>query len=451
MIDAVVIFNPEIELSELSVPNFEEKKEYNSTNPNMALGLYSPIIQINDKYFDHYSIASSIIEVGDFLPKLTISIRDEERILSNQASVTDAIIKLFVRSKNKDFKPIRQDYKITSFSKSDSMVYITAVLNLPDLFNEKIISFGKLSSFDTLKKIAKSLKLGFASNETSTNDVMCHICPSMSFVDFIQNDIVPSIYKDDNSFFKVFIDQFYYLNMIEVNKMVVTDGELKKITSIKEIALGDVMNGAEDDGTLEEFFLHNIDDFGRTNYIADYSNKNGIGGAIGGIGNKLYLQMYEKTSEEFKEFYIKPLLTEGSKEKYKTNEMSEEIVKTVHFGEQNTINVHRNYFAAKGLNEINLTSLLNYRMSVSLTTINPAIRCFMQIPIIIQNRDVDKFLHDTPDDENNNIEYNEKLKKDIIVDKFVSGFYISTKIRYIFTGTDIITMDIDCNKRDFAQ
>lgn len=451
MIDAVVIFDPEIELSELSVPNSEEKKEYNSTNPNKALGLYAPIIQINDKYFDHYSIKSSTIEVGDFLPKLVISIKDEERILSNQASVTDAIVKLFIRSKNKEFKPIRQDYKIISFSKMDSMVYITAVLNIPDLFNEKIVSYGKLSSFDTLKKIAKDLKLGFASNETSTNDEMCHICPSMSLVDFIQNDIVPSIYKDDNSFFKVFIDQFYYLNMIEINKMVVTDGEMQKITSIKEIALGDVMNGEEDEGTLEEFFLHNIEDFGRTNFITDYSNKNGIGSSINSIGSKLYLQMYEKTDEEFKEFYIKPLLTENSKEKFKSNEMTNEIVKTIHFGEQNNINVHKNYFAAKGLNEINLTSLLNYKLSVSLTTINPAIRCFMQIPIIIQNRDADQFLHDNPDDENNNLQYNEKLKKDIVVDKFVSGFYISTKIRYVFTGTNIITMDIDCNKRDFAE
>jgi len=451
MIDAVVIFNPEIELSELSVPNSEEKKEYNSTNPNMALGLYSPIIQINDKYFDHYSITSSVIEVGDFLPKLTISIKDDERILSNQAAVTDSIVKLFVRSKNKDFKPIRQDYKITSFSKFDSIVYITAVLNLPDLFNEKIISYGKLSSFDTLKKIAKDLKLGFASNETSTNDSMCHVCPSLSLSDFIQNDIIPSIYKDDSSFFKVFIDQFYYLNIIEINKMVVTDGELQKITSIKEIALGDVMNGEEDDGTLEEFFLHNIDDFGRTNFIADYNNKNSLGSAINSIGSKLYLQMYEKTDEEFKEFYIKPLLTEGSKEKYKTNEIINEIIKTVHFGEQNNINVHKNYFAAKGLNEINITSLLNYKLSVSLTTINPAIRCFMQIPIIIQNRDVDQFLHNDPNDENNDLQYNEKLKKEIVVDKFVSGFYISTKIRYIFTGMNIITMDIDCNKRDFAE
>lgn len=451
MIDAVVIFDPEIELSELSIPNPEEKPEYNSTNPNKALGLYSPIIQINDKYFDHYSITSSVIEIGEFLPKLIISIRDEERILSNQASVTDAIIKLFIRSKNKEFKPIRQDYKITSFSKSDSIVYITAVLNLPDLFNEKITSYGKLSSFDTIKKIAKDLKLGFASNETSTNDVMCHICPSMSLIDFIQNDIVPSIYKDDNSFFKVFIDQFYYLNMIEINKMVITDGELQKITSIKEIALGDVMNGEEDEGTLEEFFLHNIEDFGRTNFIINYSNKNGIGSAINSIGSKLYLQMYEKTDEEFKEFYIKPLLTENDKGKHKSNEMSDEIIKTIHFGEQDNINVHKNYFTAKGLNEINLTSLLNYKLSVSLTTINPAIRCFMQIPIIIQNRDVDQFLHDNPDDENNDLQYNKKLKKDIVVDKFVSGFYISTKIRYIFTGSNIITMDIDCNKRDFAE
>lgn len=450
MIDAVVIFDPEIELSELSVPNSEESAGYNGTNTNKSLGLYSPIIQINDKYFDHLSITSSNIEVGDFLPRLTVSIKDEERILSNQASVTDAIVKLFIRSKNKEFKPVRQDYKITSFVKSDSMVYITAVLNLPELFNEKISSYGKISSFDTLKKIAKDLKLGFATNETLTNDIMCRICPSISLMDFIQNDIIPSMYKDDNSFFKVFIDQFYYLNIIEINKMIVTDGELQKITSIKEIALGDVMNGEEDDGTLEEFFLHNIDDFGKTNYITNYTNKNGIGSSISGIGSKLYLQMYEKTDEEFKEFYIKPLLTEGSKEKYKTNEITDEIVKTVHFGEQDTINVHKNYFAAKSLNEINITSLLNYQLSVTLTTINPAIRCFMQIPIIIQNRDVDKFLHDDPDDEDNDIKYNEKLKKDIVIDRFVSGFYISTKIRYTFTGTDIITMNIDCNKRDFS-
>jgi len=280
---------------------------------------------------------------------------------------------------------------------------------------------------------------------------MCHVCPSMSFLDFIQYDILPSIYKDDNSFFKVFIDQHYYLNFVEINKMVVTDGELMKITEIKEMAIADVQNGQEDEGELKDFFLHNIDDLGRANFIVDYSNKNNIGSVINGLGSKLYLQMYEKTDEEFKEFYIQPLVTEGNKTPHKTNELSDKITKTIHFGEQNNVNVHKNYFAAKGLNEMNITSLSNYKISVTLTAINPAIRCFMQIPIIIQNRDVDKFLHDRPEDENNDTKYNDTLKKDIVIDKFVSGFYISTKIRYIFSEGNIITMNIDCNKRDFAE
>jgi len=93
---------------------------------------------------------------------------------------------------------IRGDYLIESVTGSptnntytsntqENIYTITGSLFIPGLYGDTIKSLPKLKSIDALKKIAQELKLGFATNEESTNDEMTWINPNTTVANFIKN------------------------------------------------------------------------------------------------------------------------------------------------------------------------------------------------------------------------------------------------------------------------
>ena len=91
-----------------------------------------------------------------------------------------------------------------------------------DLLNS---SKGKFSyngtSIDTLRAYAKWLCLGFATNEDNTDDKQIWIYTKYGSDDsgFTEN-ITAAAYKDDSSFFSIWIDLYYNLNFVNINKQL---------------------------------------------------------------------------------------------------------------------------------------------------------------------------------------------------------------------------------------
>jgi hypothetical protein len=82
----------------------------------------------------------------------------------------------------------------------ENIYTITGSLFIPGLYGDTIKALPKLKSIDALKKIAQDLKLGFATNEESTDDEMTWINPNTTVANFIKN-ITDRAYKNENSFF----------------------------------------------------------------------------------------------------------------------------------------------------------------------------------------------------------------------------------------------------------
>ena len=104
-------------------------------------------------------------------------------------------------------------------SNQENIYTITGSLFIPGLYGDTIKALPKLKSIDALKKIATDLKLGFATNEESTNDEMTWINPNSTVANFIKN-ITDRAYKNETSFFTSFIDVNYILNFINVDEDV---------------------------------------------------------------------------------------------------------------------------------------------------------------------------------------------------------------------------------------
>jgi hypothetical protein len=101
-------------------------------------------------------------------------------------------------------------------------------MKIPGLYAETNKSFPKDTSFNHLQDVAEFLKIGFASNETTTQDKMVRLCPYINLNEFL-DETVNSSYKDEDSFFCWFIDPYYYLNYVNLNKQFSLDDKTDPI------------------------------------------------------------------------------------------------------------------------------------------------------------------------------------------------------------------------------
>ena len=217
MKDIVKIFDPTIDLSldgNISIEDVEYgsggKKLDKPYRYSKYMGEYHPTVDINGFMFHRDAVINMELSVTGFLPTIILSVREQGGIFGSQHFPTDGdVIKLYIKSKNADFKPVRQNYRIlntdsTSTDKTGlkNIYTFTGVLDLPELSVDKIKSFPDKFSIDVLMEIAEELGLGFATNEPETDDKMTWICPNVSYIDFIQNDILSGSYKNDESFFE---------------------------------------------------------------------------------------------------------------------------------------------------------------------------------------------------------------------------------------------------------
>lgn len=441
MKDVVVIFDPSIDLTKHGKMKVEDIKQPvmhdSDVSQNKRVGRYSPFIDINGFQFDQETIESFELSVGkSFLPTLSCVIIDNFSNMSSNGVLTDDILKLFIRSENKDFKPIRQNYKIVSSSSSvgteRTRITIQAILNIDDFHNDMVRSFGKKTSFDTLQDIAKMFSLGFASNETKTDDEMVRICPNISIPEFLSTDLVPSMYKDDNSFFIVFVDQYYYLNVVEMNDLFDIHIDLRKIRESIKLGDRDFQESDEEKSDMTPFFLSNMQmKLSTENGISSYRIVNQIGNVVEN-GNKISMHFYDKTASEYKEFYQKNLETDG--DSFHTTDT--EIVKSVNFIEQYDENVHKNYYFAKMSNMLNRRSSTRFGLECNLMDVNNHLRVMQQVPIFIIK---EKWEKEREGDQSDELKF----------DNMLSGQYVSESLSYVYKQNGGFYTKVKCVKRDF--
>lgn len=352
------------------------------------LGLSSPYITINTLAFWDTSISEFLMDTSGFLPKVTFTIFDINQRLTNEFLPIDDIACIFIRSDNTDFSSVRQDFKITSFSKVYDDVYsVEAILHIPNLFNDEIYGH-KGTSFSCLKEIASLLGLGFASNIQDTNDSMYHICSNDNFKEFITNDILSYIYKDDRSFFVCYIDQWYYLNLIEVNCLLKKEIELNQTSWV---AGASTELHKEKEKNIESLFLSNLPDSdGRANFVNDYEIIN-----IGGMksiknGYRQNVIYYDKDKKSHQQYFIESLTTEGIDAddrviKGERNEDHTKNTRNIHFESLFLDNAHENYFFAKAFNRLNVEEINKFKVKFDMNGINFGLMNYMVIPIHISN------------------------------------------------------------------
>lgn len=236
---------PKLTPTKITVPDMDNVKGANSTkafSPDQSMeghasrrGSMTPIIQIGGLRLPESMVKSLSIWQNDLLPSITLSIIDTDGVFgAGIYPVADILISVFIRSQNEQLKSLSADYLITSISSvvvpNSNMTIYTFVgeLHVPKINGLYSKSYKDMTSLEALKKVADDLQLGFADNQPeNTNDKMTWLMPNYSYKSFIHH-IKKFAYRDDSNFFDCFVDRYYILNFINVEKMFAQDPELDK-------------------------------------------------------------------------------------------------------------------------------------------------------------------------------------------------------------------------------
>lgn len=231
------VFKPTITLDEISVR--QTKKDEKRFRVEDYASLQYPIIKINDYMIGPSEIDSLKINAQNFLPMITLQLKFEnELFLSKNMPKDGDIISVFIRNKSDLLIPIRNDYVITGVSalgKSGSSRGGMSMTLFGELFVPGLRSyFGSAAylgtSMEVLQEVAQELELGFNTNEQDTDDKQIWYNTG-SPEEFI-NDVCFRAWKNENSFFDCWIDIYYNLNFVNVQKQLLSSEDSVDIAAL---------------------------------------------------------------------------------------------------------------------------------------------------------------------------------------------------------------------------
>lgn len=248
-----VFLEPSIAVERLTIPNTESldgnaiPKAYSSTT-GAASRMYAfiPYIKINNAYtVNPLNILEFRMGFREFAPTLFLRIADVNReIKGKYYPGNGSVVNVYVGAigDGLKYKPYRMDFLVTevfetgsvygNFGTGGASVYgISGIVNVPELLTRRN-RYLSGTSFCCLEDLAGSMGLGFSSNVDSTSDAQLWLNGIAETRDFMRS-IGGHAYLDDESFFDLFIDPYYCLNLVEMNRLFYIGGENDTCTVYK--------------------------------------------------------------------------------------------------------------------------------------------------------------------------------------------------------------------------
>lgn len=427
------------------------------------IGRDFPYIKFRDRIISKEELNSFEIDCSNFLPIIYIKLQIIDRkFLAEYIPKDGDILSLYMRSQNDVYKPVRNDYLIThvdtnALDGSDYITeyYITGVLNIKEIWIERNIAI-KGKSIDVIKKIANELDLGFSTNvEGQMDDDMIWICDWKSYKDFLIH-ITEHAWKNEKTFYRVFIDIYYYVNFIEVEKQLDVTKEFdESLTIMEKSPFGEhgdpLLNFDEQINAMNPLSLTNFSQFVTTSFgITKYElvNNSSHISYSEGYGKKMYYyDHYLKTIDDINQIDFNPLYTDGTESSkirlrgLKDEDIEKRHLKNTWYGIQYSLphgNVHKNFAQAYFQNKVNTIELEKMYLDVKTFSWNPGIIRMERIPLFIfeerkQLTDVSAFM-----DEEELKRYEKEEPTNLAsgtvttANRFLSGFYLVDSFKIIY-------------------
>lgn len=220
-----------IRFDEMSIDNGPDPTTEQGGNKKLdELGLVYPMIRINDMILSRSNIKSMTLSMNGFMPTISLNLMfDNVNFISKNMPKDGDIISLFVRVDTAALTYLRDDFVITSCSgynasrgEMSSNISLSGRLFIEAFDSRTSIEAIAGSSKFVMKELAKKFGLGFAYNDfDDTDDFMNWIQCRESTQTFIEN-VIKHSWKNETSFFKAWIDLYYNICFVNVNKFLLS-------------------------------------------------------------------------------------------------------------------------------------------------------------------------------------------------------------------------------------
>lgn len=422
------------------------------------LGKNAPFVKIGNARISPNNVLSMIVNQDSIIPTIQLGILDDTGTLTSVSypRITP-LITVYVASNHPKLKSFSQTFLITGVHSIPLDGYLvryefTGELYIPSLTGNFIKSYGKLTSAKALRKIAEELGLGFATNEDSTNDEMAWINPNLNYKAFIKQ-IADHAYKNETTFFDCFIDRYYVLNFINVEKQFNRDNEVDYgYPSIAQDAIDDRRSDSDkQEGNdlqipiilTNSSYRQRDSDF----QIIEYSMLGDNGRILknSGFRKRIFLYRHGET-DPVKNWYAEPLSTpdDGSGKIHQTPELEDfvnnDVVKWMGTDYGNS---HSNYKFAKIVNSHNQEETEKNQLRIVVPGFNQNIirgsRVRVNIFADTKKRINDNTAHGLENDNNQTVtELPAGSTATVeVLDKYLSDFYYVKHINYYYGGASM--------------
>jgi hypothetical protein len=432
------------------------KARKSSLDTSQRTGVTQPFIKIGGQIVK--GIEMMTIDETGFIPRISMTFTDEfGEFGGDYFPKTDIVMSVYLRASSEKFKPIRCDFlitNVTSIPRGDverrsigmgTTYTVKGELYIPNIYNNISRSYGNVNSKDVLKKVCDELGLGFAENESSPNDQMTWINSNMSSLQFMQH-VIDHSYQDDDAFFTGFIDKYYYLNYVEVNRQLLAEELDVTFSTYPNPAMAAINQKEKENGVSAELEEQTVTNYLTTeaslkdssNYIKELSLLSNHGEIIKKQGYKKNIYYYDhlrradEPKAKFIDFFMSPLKSiDRQPDNFlipNETSLAENKIKkwmNIDYG-----NAHPEWNAARLTNSHNLKELEKVKLKVTIDNVYYQSARGFTVPVYVSIRQAEKVFKSNESQLTDNASKQELDKE--APDRQLSGYYYISGAKYHF-------------------
>ena len=217
MAQITVKYDPTIKIEEIVEPMYATSlNECPEDRPaevqqTKITGILSPLIKVNNILILWDKVTRFELTSKGFLPELSFTFIDDLGFTKSlDQPGNDNLVLLQILPPFEDaYKKINLRFFINDVRIKEDKVSIIASYNVPSLLQDKLQSYGKITTYDYLDTIAKECELGLASNLDGTEDERYIYLRNTNFVKSVENEIKRS--GNESCILDTWIDFHNYL------------------------------------------------------------------------------------------------------------------------------------------------------------------------------------------------------------------------------------------------
>jgi len=348
-----------------------------------------PFIWYNAYQIEYTDISYFKLSTNNNLPSIKLVFYDTHNLMKDKGfPLDDSKISLFLNPRSQQLKPIHMDFKITNFSVNGGTYTIGGVIDADKLYVKNFKSLSKMTSFEALKSLAQEIGLGFNTNIDNTDDKMTWINTGQRIYEFIDS-IVETSYKSDETYLLSYIDYYYNLTYVDLEKELSRD--IKEELGVANIGLEEISK-IDDKERVSRLYLSNDSSLQNTNsFFIDYRVINNSTSVSLREGYLTKVKFYDELRKDFLVFDVDSITSKGDtniimKGSPQDESFFKQNVNLVYTGKLDVDNMHKNYHYSYIQNQRNISELQKIGIEVSMKTPNYNLYRFQKIFVNISNQ-----------------------------------------------------------------